>query len=103
MPYLSKEEIQFAINRLPPLIKESTRINPKSLAKRVLKTPTMFALPPLFHKTKKPLIPLSYILTTFSILSAMIEAFAFQVGDLQTSPQLSLPGTNLFRAASCST
>jgi hypothetical protein len=44
MRYLSEEEVQFAINRLPPIAYDSTKINPKSLAKRVLKSPTMFVL-----------------------------------------------------------
>ncbi|KAK6380735.1 hypothetical protein LTS17_004935 [Exophiala oligosperma] len=60
MPYLSKDEIQFAINRLPPLAHDSANINVRSLAGRVLKKPTI------------------YILTMFSILCAMTEAFAFQ-------------------------
>lgn len=45
MPYLSKDEIQFAINRLPPLAHDSANINVRSLAGRVLKKPTMFVSP----------------------------------------------------------
>ncbi|KAK5048645.1 hypothetical protein LTR84_005736 [Exophiala bonariae] len=55
MPYLSKEEIELAISRMPPVARDSKKINPRSLAKRVLKTPNI------------------YILTAFSIFSAMTE------------------------------
>ncbi|RMZ69287.1 transmembrane transporter Liz1p [Pyrenophora seminiperda CCB06] len=59
-PYLSQEEVQFAMSRLPPKKADTHNIAFKSLAKRLLTTPTI------------------YILTGFSIISAMLEAFAFQ-------------------------
>ncbi|KAI1669717.1 MFS general substrate transporter [Pyrenophora tritici-repentis] len=58
--YLSKQEVQFAMSRLPPKKADTHNIEFKSLAKRLLATPTI------------------YILTGFSVVSAMLEAFAFQ-------------------------
>ncbi|KAL7776530.1 hypothetical protein CFE70_006946 [Pyrenophora teres f. teres 0-1] len=58
--YLSKQEIQFAIKRLPPKKSDTHNIEFKSLVKRVLMTPTI------------------YILAGYSLISVMLEAFAFQ-------------------------
>ncbi|OAL05285.1 MFS general substrate transporter [Phaeosphaeriaceae sp. SRC1lsM3a] len=58
--YLSAEEKRFAISRLPPKKEQSHSIEFRSLVRRVLASPAIF------------------ILTAFSVVSAMLEAFAFQ-------------------------
>ncbi|KAH6881878.1 major facilitator superfamily domain-containing protein [Alternaria rosae] len=58
--YITQAERQLAMSRLPPKTADTHNIEFKSLAKRVLLTPTI------------------YILTTFSVVCAMLEAFAFQ-------------------------
>ncbi|KAH7087724.1 major facilitator superfamily domain-containing protein [Paraphoma chrysanthemicola] len=59
-PYLSKEEIQLALDRLPPKQKWGHDISLKSLAKR------LFASPDL------------YILTAYSIIGCALEAIVLQ-------------------------
>jgi ACS family pantothenate transporter-like MFS transporter len=54
------EERKLALERLPPKKKDAHNIDPRSLAKRLLKSPTI------------------YVLTSLSLVSAMLEAFAFQ-------------------------
>lgn len=58
--YLTEKEKQLALDRLPPKRADGHNIEFRSLAKRLLKSPAI------------------YILTTFSVVSAMLEAFAFQ-------------------------
>jgi ACS family pantothenate transporter-like MFS transporter len=58
--YLSAQEVQFALDRLPKKKIDSHDIAFQSLVKRVFMSPKI------------------YILTTFSVVSAMLEAFAFQ-------------------------
>ena len=78
MPYLSQEEISLAIARLPPIYPKNNDIRPLSLAKRVLTRPTMFVTSDVIRvQHANDLI--RYVLTLFSILCAMTEAFAFQV------------------------
>ncbi|CAN9220948.1 unnamed protein product [Alternaria alternata] len=58
--YINQQERQLAIARLPPKTANTHSIEIKSLAKRLLLTPTI------------------YVLTAFSVICAMTEAFAFQ-------------------------
>ncbi|KAH7350289.1 major facilitator superfamily domain-containing protein [Pyrenochaeta sp. MPI-SDFR-AT-0127] len=58
--YLSEQEKKLALDRLPPKKADAHNIEFKSLAKRLLMSPKI------------------YILTSFSIICAMLEAFAFQ-------------------------
>ncbi|KAH9865814.1 hypothetical protein J1614_009401 [Plenodomus biglobosus] len=58
--YLTPQEKQLALDRLPPKKADSHNIAFKSLLKRLLNSPTI------------------YMLTAFSVICAMLEAFAFQ-------------------------
>lgn len=60
-PYLSKEEVQLALDRLPPKQHWGHDIGIKSLARR------LFARPDL------------YILTAYSVIGCALEAFVVQV------------------------
>lgn len=59
-PYLSKEEIQLALDRLPPKKNWGHGISFASLAKRLFTTPDM------------------YILTAYSVIVCALEAIALQ-------------------------
>ena len=65
--YLSKEEVQLAIDRMPPKVENTHSIDPRTLIKRVLRKPAI------------------YILFVFSVHGALLEAFAFQVRPLSRS------------------
>ncbi|CAI6337963.1 unnamed protein product [Periconia digitata] len=60
LPYLSKEEIQLALSRLPPKNPQSHSINFKSLARRVLAEPEI------------------YILSLYSVVGSALEAIVLQ-------------------------
>lgn len=68
MPYLSKEEIEFAISRMPPVARDSNKINPRSLAKRVLKTPNMLVHSPHLSTDKVADATQLYFDRVFNIL-----------------------------------
>lgn len=59
-PYLSKEEIQLALERLPPKRADANLIGVKSLSKRLLASPYL------------------YVLATYSIVGSALEAFVVQ-------------------------
>jgi ACS family pantothenate transporter-like MFS transporter len=59
-PYLSKEEIQLAIDRLPPKRNDGHHIGAKSLAKRLFLSPNL------------------YVLASYSIVGSALEAFVVQ-------------------------
>lgn len=60
VPYLSKEEIQLALDRLPPKKSWANDINVKSLARRLLATPDL------------------YILALYSAIGCALEAIVLQ-------------------------
>ncbi|KAH7072186.1 pantothenate transporter liz1 [Paraphoma chrysanthemicola] len=58
--YLTAEEKQLARDRVPPKVADTHNIEIRSLLRRLLKSPTI------------------YVLVAFSVICAMLEAFAFQ-------------------------
>jgi ACS family pantothenate transporter-like MFS transporter len=80
-PYLSKEEIQLAIDRVPPKRRDGHRIEIHSLAKRLLKTPDLYvSWFGYFRINRLTLAMRRYILTLYSVIGSALEAIVVQVG-----------------------